>query len=241
MQDQLNFLIQLQQIDKSIQDLLLTSEENPRKIKLIDQEIQEVQETFQAFNQEMEGLKKQRKSLEREIEGCDQKIKKSQVKLMEVKTNKEYKAMLTETDELKKSKSGKEDLLLEFMEKLEEGIQKEKGLKKNAEAKNAEGKIKKDQLEKERQAYEKELLDINKKRQELTSRIDPPLLKQYEFLKDRLKGVAVAEVKDATCLSCHMQIPPQLYNDLHRRDRIIPCPSCLRILYLTGPSESKED
>ena len=187
----------------------------------------------------MEGLKKQRKSLEREIEECDQKIKKSQVKLMEVKTNKEYKAMLTETDELKKGKSGKEDLLLEFLEKLEEGIQKEKALKKTVEAKTAEGKLKKDQLEKERQAYEKELLDINQKREELTSRIDSPLLKQYEFLKDRLKGVAVAEVKDATCLSCHMQIPPQLYNELHRKDKIIPCPSCLRILYLTGPSGSK--
>ena len=240
MQEQLNFLIQLQQIDKSIQDLLLTSEENPRKIKLIDQDIQEVQEVLQAFIQEMESLKKQRKSLEREIEECDQKIKKSQVKLMEVKTNKEYKAMLTETDELKRGKIGKEDLLLEFLEKLEEGIQKEKGLKKNAEAKTAEGKIKKDLLEKERQAYEKELLEINQKRKELTARIDSSLLKQYEFLRDRLKGVAVAEVKDATCLSCHMQIPPQLYNELHRKDKIIPCPSCLRILYLTGPSGSKE-
>jgi uncharacterized protein len=240
MQEQLNFLIQLQQIDKSIQDLLLTSEENPRKIKLIDQDIQEVQEALQAFIQEMESLKKQRKSLEREIEECDQKIKKSQVKLMEVKTNKEYKAMLTETDELKRGKSGKEDLLLELLEKLEEGIQKEKGLKKNAEAKTAEGKIKKDLLEKERQAYEIELLEINQKRKELTARIDSPLLKQYEFLRDRLKGVAVAEVKDATCLSCHMQIPPQLYNELHRKDKIIPCPSCLRILYLTGPSGSKE-
>ena len=241
MQEQLNFLIQLQQLDKSIQDLLLTSEENPKKVQQVDQEIQEVQEAFQAFSQEIEGLKKQRKSLEREIEESDQKIKKSQVKLMEVKTNKEYKAMLTETDELKKSKGGKEDLLLELMEKLEEGIQKEKALKKTVEAKTAEGKLKKDQLEKERQAYEKELLAINQKRQELTSRIDSPLLKQYEFLKDRLKGVAVAEVKDATCLSCHMQIPPQLYNELHRKDKIIPCPSCLRILYLTGPSESKTE
>jgi uncharacterized protein len=241
MQEQLNLLIQLQQLDKSIQDLLLTSEENPKKVQQVDQEIQEVQETFLAFNQEIDGLKKQRKSLEREIEESDQKIKKSQVKLMEVKTNKEYKAMLTETDELKKSKGGKEDLLLELMEKLEEGIQKEKALKKTVEAKNAEGKLKKDQLEKERQAYEKELLAMNQKRQELTSRIDFPLLKQYEFLKDRLKGVAVAEVKDATCLSCHMQIPPQLYNELHRKDKIIPCPSCLRILYLTGPSESKTE
>ena len=241
MQEQLNLLIQLQQLDKSIQDLLLTSEENPKKVHQVDQEIQEVQETFLAFNQELEGLKKQRKSLEREIEESDQKIKKSQVKLMEVKTNKEYKAMLTETDELKKSKGGKEDLLLELMEKLDEGVQKEKALKKTVEAKTAEGKLKKDQLEKERQSYEKELSAINQKRQELTSLIDAPILKQYEFLKDRLKGVAVAEVKDATCLSCHIQLPPQLYNELHRKNKIIPCPSCLRILYLTAPSEIKTE
>ncbi len=240
MQEQLNFLIQLQQLDKSIQNLLLTSEENPKKMKQVDQEIQEVLETLQSFMQELEGLKKQRKGLEREIEECDQKIKKSQVKLMEVKTNKEYKAMLTETDELKKSKGSKEDLLLEFLEKLEEGTRKEKDLKKSVEDKTKEGNLKKEQLEKERRAYEKELLEINEKRKELASRIDSPLLKQYEFLKERLKGVAVAEVKNATCLSCHMNIPPQMYNELHRRDRIIPCPSCLRILYLTGPGGSKE-
>jgi uncharacterized protein len=241
MQEQLNLLIQLQQIDKSIQELLLASEDNPRKLKQVEQEIQEVQETLKAFVHEMEELKKQRKSLEKEIEAYDQKIKKSQVKLMEVKTNKEYRAMLTETDDLKKGKSGKEDLLLEFLEKLEEGTQKEKVLKKTVEVKTSEGQLKKDQLEKERQAYEKEFSEINRKREDLTSRIDSPLLKQYEFLKDRLKGVAVAEVKDATCLSCHMQIPPQLYNELHRKDKIIPCPSCLRILYLTGTGGSKKD
>lgn len=240
MQEQLNLLIQLQQLDKSIQELLYTAEDNPRRMDQVEQEIQEIRETFQAFVGEMEGLKKQRKSLEKEIEDFEQKIKKSQVKLMEVKTNKEYKAMLTETDDLKKGKSGKEDLLLELMEKLEEGTQKEKTLKKTVEARTAEGQLKKDQLEKERQAYEKEFVAVQQKREELASRIDSSLLKQYEFLKDRLKGVAVAEVKEATCLSCHMQIPPQLYNELHRRDKIIPCPSCLRILYLAESGGSKQ-
>jgi uncharacterized protein len=240
MQEQLNLLIQLQQLDKSIQELLFTAEDNPRKMNQVEEEIREIQETFQAFVREIEDLKKQRRSLEKEIDEYEQKIKKSQVKLMEVKTNKEYKAMLTETDDLKKGKSGKEDLLLEFLEKLEEGTQKEKALKKSVEEKMVEGKFKKDQLEKERQAYEKEFLAINQKREELVSRIDSSLLKQYEFLKDRLKGVAVAEVKDATCLSCHMQVPPQLYNELHRKDKIIPCPSCLRILYLTEPAGSKK-
>jgi predicted nucleic acid-binding Zn-ribbon protein len=240
MQEQLDLLIQLQQLDKFIQELLFAVEDNPRKRSQVEEEIQQIQEAFQAFVREMEDLKKQRRSLEKEIEEYEQKIKKSQVKLMEVKTNKEYKAMLTETDELKKGKSGKEDLLLELLEKLEEGTQREMALKKRVEEKTVEGKLKIDQLEKERQAHDKEFSAINQKREGLTSRIDSSLLKQYEFLKNRLKGVAVAEVKDATCLSCHMQVPPQLYNELHRKDKIIPCPSCLRILYLIEPAGNKK-
>ncbi|OGP51358.1 MAG: hypothetical protein A2Y79_04075 [Deltaproteobacteria bacterium RBG_13_43_22] len=241
MLEQLNFLIELQQIDKTLQHILLTIEENPRKIKQIDQETQQVQSTFEAFVREMEETKKQRKILEGEVEDFDQRIKKSQVKLMEVKTNKEYKAMLTEIDELKKAKSGKEDRLLELLEKVEEGAGKEKTLKNNLEDKVSEGKLQKDQLEKEGQEHEKQLSELNRKRIELSSRMDSALLRQYEFLKDRLKGLAVAGVKDAACLGCHMHIPPQLFNELHRRDRIITCPSCLRILYLVGPSGNKED
>jgi predicted nucleic acid-binding Zn-ribbon protein len=96
-------------------------------------------------------------------------------------------------------------------------------------------------LEKERRESEKELLELNQKRNEIVSRVDSTLLKQYEFLKERLRGVAVAKVKDATCLGCHMHIPPQLFNELHRGDRIITCPSCLRILHLAKPIGNKED
>jgi uncharacterized protein len=234
MEEQLKLLIQLQQLDLSIQELRIAAEENPRKLELIEKNILEIQENFQTFSREMEDLKRQRKSLEKDIEDCDQKIKKSQIKLMEVKTNKEYKAMLTETDELRKDKNNKEDLLLEVLEKLEEGAKKEKILKKEVEDKTAEGQVKKAQLEKERQTYEKDFIEMNQRREKFVSEIDLSLLKQYEFLKNRLHGVAVAEAKNATCLSCHMQIPPQMYNELHRKDKIIPCPSCLRILYLNG-------
>jgi uncharacterized protein len=241
MQEQINYLIQLQQLDRAIEHIHLSAEENPKKIEQIDQEMQGVQETVQAFAKEMDENQKQRRGLEREVEEFGQKIKKSQVKLMEVKTNKEYRAMLTEIEELKKAKAGKEDLLLEFLEKLEEGTQKQKVLKKSLEAKIAEGKLKKEHLEAERREYEKELSGQNRKRKELSARLDSTLLRQYEFLKDRLRGMAVAEVKEAACLGCNMHIPPQLFNELHRQDRIITCPSCLRILYLVGPSESKKE
>jgi predicted nucleic acid-binding Zn-ribbon protein len=235
MQDQLNYLIQLQQIDKTIDHIHLSVEDYPKKIEQIEQETQEVRAVLEAFSKEMDAIQKQRRSLEREVEECDQKIKKSQTKLMEVKTNKEYRAMLTEIDELKKAKSGKEDLLLELMEKVEKGIEKQKVLAKSVEVKMSEGNRRKEHLEEENREYEKDLSGQFQKRKELSERVDPPLLKQYEFLKGRLRGTAVAEVKEAACLGCNMQIPPQLFNELHRQNRIITCPSCLRILYLQGP------
>jgi predicted nucleic acid-binding Zn-ribbon protein len=114
-------------------------------------------------------------------------------------------------------------------------------LKGEMEAKIAEGKIVKKGLEKEARGYEEEISELNRKRKELGSRVESTLLRQYEFLRDRLKGMAVAEVREATCLGCHMLLPPQLYNELHRQDRIITCPSCLRILYLSSPPATKEE
>jgi predicted nucleic acid-binding Zn-ribbon protein len=59
-------------------------------------------------------------------------------------------------------------------------------------------------------------------------------LEQYKFLKGKRNGTAVAPAAEGFCQACHMQIPPQLYNELQRNDHLIACPSCHRILYF-GP------
>ena len=56
---------------------------------------------------------------------------------MEVKNNKEYKAMLTEIDELKKSKGTQEDALLELMEKMDALTAPGSGAKKNSGNENS--------------------------------------------------------------------------------------------------------
>ncbi|HFB84009.1 MAG TPA: hypothetical protein ENJ72_04385, partial [Thermodesulfatator sp.] len=38
-------------------------------------------------------------------------------------------------------------------------------------------------------------------------------------------------VNDAICEGCHMNIPPQLYNELMRDNRLMECPLCQRIIY----------
>ncbi len=43
--------------------------------------------------------------------------------------------------------------------------------------------------------------------------------------------MAIAKVEDAVCEGCHMNIPPQMYNELQRFESLMYCPQCQRIIY----------
>jgi predicted nucleic acid-binding Zn-ribbon protein len=241
MEEQIRRLVDLQQIDKDIQQVKVQTEETPRRLAGIDLELQTARQTYETFLSELEQAKKQRRDLEKEVEQFDQKIKKSRTKLMEVKNNKEYKAMLTEIDDLNRSKGGQEDVLLELMEKMEALTLQVREQKKVLEVKLAAGKTQKEKWEKAGEGYSLELAQLEEDRKKAAARVENSHLRQYEFLRDRLRGLALAEVRNAACLICHMQIPQQLYNDIQRCERIITCPNCLRILFYSGKPEAAKE
>ena len=95
-----------------------------------------------------------------------------------------------------------------------------------------------ERVEKESKAIEAEVNDAQirfaaeeKQRAEMASIVDPELLAKYEHLKTILGGLAVAFVENTTCSGCHVNIPPQMYNELQRRDSLKFCPNCQRIIY----------
>jgi len=51
------------------------------------------------------------------------------------------------------------------------------------------------------------------------------------MIKARRNGIAIVAVSRGICSGCHMNIPPQLYNELQRSEQILCCPNCNRILY----------
>ena len=241
MEEQIRQLVYLQQIDNDIQQVKVQTEETPRRLAGIDLELQAARQTYETFLNGLEEVKKQRRGLEKEVEQIDQKIKKSRTKLMEVKNNKEYKAMLTEIDELNKSKGSQEDALLELMEQMEALTLQVREQKKVLDLKIAAGKTQKEEWEKAGEGYARELARLEEDRKKAAALVENSHLRQYEFLRDRLRGLALAEVRNAACLSCHMQIPQQLYNEIQRCDRIINCPNCLRILFYSGKPEAAKE
>ncbi|MCU0578856.1 MAG: hypothetical protein MUF69_04845, partial [Desulfobacterota bacterium] len=108
MEEQLRWLINLQEIDSEIAQVKARVLEHPKLAAGIDQEVQEARQDYEQLLEELEGFKKKRRGVEKEVEEMEQRIRKSRAKLMEVKNNKEYKAMLTEIDDLTKNKSANE-------------------------------------------------------------------------------------------------------------------------------------
>jgi uncharacterized protein len=241
MEEQIRHLITLQQIDNDIEQVKARTEETPRRMAGIDSELQSARDGHEIFSKGLDEIKKQRRGLEKEVEQIELKVAKSRTKLMEVKNNKEYKAMLTEIDDLNRSKGKQEDALLELMEKMDALTIQVREQKKILEKKIADGNTQKGKLEQAGEVCARELAELEGDRKKAVARIDEAHLKQYEFLRDRLHGLALAEVRQAACLACHMQIPHQLYNEIQRCDRVICCPSCLRILYYSGKPDAEKE
>lgn len=150
---------------------------------------------------------------------------------MEVKTNKEYSAILSEIQDVEKKISNIEDEILMIMELVEEKTEENKGnlerLKLEEKRFQIERKEKEEEIERLQQ-----LLDIEyKKRKEIEELIDKKVLREYFKIKEIRNGVAVINVNDYVCQGCHMSMPPQTFNDIKNNNRIIHCSHCSRILY----------
>lgn len=231
MRDNLKKLILLQDCDNKIRSIDLRRKAVPIKIKKLEEIFNETSEVYKVKFDKLDSLKKERRTLEQGVQDLESKSEKSQIKLNSIKSNKEYTAALKEIEEINKEKEKNEDKILQIMEEIE-------ALNKECDAiKEEQGELKK-QFEDEKMEIEKEIIELDreaaeleKQRLEYHNAVDQELLKRYDFLRDRKAGVAIGAVTQGICQSCHMEIPPQKFNELKRCSTMMSCPHCNRLIY----------
>ena len=231
MKDKIKLLIQLQECDNKIQEILKQKAQAPLRIQKLRDELNAAQSRLQEDRDVLEGLKKERRKTELDIQELENRIQKSTVKLSNIKSNKEYGAALKEIEESKKAKFIIEDRMIQSMEEIEEMERKAVSHETLETEALANFERDKDKIEKEVQALEQELQILEKDRNEMTDNMDRDVLKRYLFLRDRKGGRAVSSVIAGVCQTCHMGIPPQKFNELRRCDSLMACPHCSRIVY----------
>ncbi len=231
MKKQITLLVDLQKIDQDIRTLNTKKQTLPEKAKEIDQNFQDRKDKVEEDRKGLDGLNKLHKEKESDLKLGQDKLRKAKERLLEVKTNKEYQAMLTEIDAVEKANGRIEEEILILYDRIDE---KKGFLKKHEEdfdqyqgGYEAERK----RIEEEMASLDGALDEQKIKFDALVQGLESALRRRYEMIKGRMNGIAVVAVRKGICSGCHMNIPPQLDNDLQRSEEIICCPNCNRIIY----------
>ncbi|HEY3488518.1 MAG TPA: C4-type zinc ribbon domain-containing protein [Candidatus Deferrimicrobiaceae bacterium] len=238
--EQVKILLDLQEIMTRAR----TVEEQKRRVPLEVADLkglfEEREAAFLAARQEFEGVRQQRRDLEREIEEESDKVEKAKAKLMGIKTNKEYYAMLKEIEQTKRLNTEREEALLALMARHEEAEKRMNECK--AELDEVSGRYHEQMVDIDARmaSYDREIAAINADRQRKGASLDKSLLRRFELIFERRSGVAIASAQQCACSGCHMNLSPQLYNMLQRGDKLYVCPNCNRLLYYSEECEGSE-
>ena len=235
--EQIKILIDLQEIMSRVRVLDTDKRKVPLEVADLKGLFEEREAKFLAVQQEFEQLKKDRRDKEREIEEERDKVEHAKAKLMSIKTNKEYYAMLKEIEQTKRANTQREDELLAILQRYEDA---EKRLAEfQAEVDDVGGRYRERMVDIEARmgSFDKDIAVLEGKKAEVVKRLDKGLARRFEMIFDRRDGVAVIPARNQSCTGCHMHISPQLFNMLQRDDRIHTCPNCNRILFYEAPVE----
>ncbi len=151
-----------------------------------------------------------------------------------ITSDRELEALRNEISTLRSKKNDLEDSLLETMERVEELT----SLVATLEERHDELTRQVDQLTAARDEAAKdidaELAERRSERAAAAAELPAPLLAQYDRIRARSGGLAVAELKGPTCQGCHLDLTViELEEVREGAKRGLPaCPQCGRLLVL---------
>jgi uncharacterized protein len=230
-------LIRLSQIDLFSENAKRRIADHPNLVQALDTRLASAVAALDDARAKVAGNQVNRRGVEKDLAMINGRLSKFKDQLMEVKTNKEYTAMLKEIEAAQTELRRLEDRLLERMLEADELAAVLKEAEGRLAADKGEIAVERVQLEEETARLRRELEDAVSSRARVVAEVSTATLSTYETVRSR-RGVAVAEVRGGYCSACHVRLRPQVANELRKRETIFQCESCQRFLY--HPSAAPE-
>jgi len=231
LKDKLLLLIKIQECDSQLVKLSAKKKILPENIEKLNQEFSLFEEGIKKNKLKYDELKSRHTENESKIKKINEGIVKTKERMLEVKNNKEYQAMLKEIETAESSRGEVETAIISILEELDKLsilVKKDEEILKQSKNKYEQEKK---TIENDLNAVDSDVVNWEQKRIESQKSVPGDLLARYERIKKRNKGIGVTSVWKSVCNGCHMNIPPQLYNEVQRSEELFSCPNCNRIIY----------
>jgi len=229
----------------SVIDELLAVQERDLRILRIDKELEDIparkENELTRLNEHKEALKAAEEALKlsqakvKELElatsAKQEQIAKLRAQQLQLKTNREFKAMELEIKALEDAIRGVEDRELALMEEVESAVKDVAERRRDLEVEDAAVQEDITDLDERSATLASELEDERVAREVAASTVDSAWLGRYDSIFRSKQGNALVQVKNGVCGGCHMQLPPYVAHDARKQLAMVSCDFCGRLLY----------
>jgi predicted nucleic acid-binding Zn-ribbon protein len=228
--EKMKILMEIFEKDKEIDKIKSLENRVPETIEEMNNKLKEYKDLFEKEKEKLDLIDNKRRELEKIIEEQKLNVGNFNKRQKESHTNEEFIILKKEIEKTGEAISKKEDELLEIYFEKDEQKKKVDEAKTALEIREKEVEKEKGVLEKQLAGSKEELIIKEDERERIAARLrDENLLRKYSRIKSsRGTGASIIEIPE--CTECHSTIPPQLFAEVRKGNRIIACQSCGRIL-----------
>jgi predicted nucleic acid-binding Zn-ribbon protein len=228
---QIDRLAALQEMDRRLKEKRERAQGLTSEIDEVVARIAALQAELVALGAQRATLELQRADLDVRLDAEGTRIKDSRMRMNRVRNDRELLALKREVDLAKEANKQLEEQMIAVMEQLEAIGARVTEVEQALAGVQADSTQEIDARREQIAALRGELEVLDVERARAAEGLSNSLRARYEQLFERRGGTAVVEVRNGTCLGCHMHVPPQLFNELKKFRDVRTCPNCHRILY----------
>jgi len=188
----------------------------------------------EAVEQEQQQWHSRQQTAELEAQSLASRIQESEQRLMsgQVRNPTELESLQSSIEALQRPRGTVETNSVEALLKNEELTSRVVTARTQLQSVQQVWSASQTELTEEETKLKRGFLQLKKQRDTLVETLDKPLLQQYEYLRERKGGVAVAAVENGNCTTCNVKVPSGMVSTVRSQpDKLVTCPSCGRILY----------
>ena len=237
MQAQIEILASLQTVDREIR------EQTSRKQKLLE-ELRVTERQIVAKKGEIDALsaiyaerEKVRIEKDRVFQEEGKKAMDKRMRMNRIKNAKELQALQREIELMRQANGELEEELIKIMQEIDAVKAQVQTKESEMAAMQEEWQRKQNELQVEINGIDAAVSEASRRRQSIASQVTGDLITRFELIFSRRGGTAVVEVAGGICQGCYMNLPPQLWKEIIRNEKVHLCPSCQRILFVKAATE----
>lgn len=232
-------LVKLYEADKTLREAQGRLDAATRDVRIQERRVNDLAEKHRLAQHTLKEQQAHAATLELELKSRDEHIEKLRQQQQGAKTNREYQAFLVEINTRKVDRNKLEDETMGILEQVERQQGENVARTQHLQAEQAKLAEMKGAIQGTIAKLEADIDALRPAREQAAAAVPRPALEAFDRLAERYDGEAMGPLskpshkhEEYVCGACNMLLVVDIYNRLHSRDALLPCPSCGRILYI---------